>query len=815
MSVLACAFVVGGGQAADAEQAPEYLALDHPPPGFEQLARPQKTLVDVYYGDRFLLSTLATYTPTGIELENPDTVVKLISDIRQPEVISKALSDVLPTNTEFLCDTPSRVDCGTLEPEVAGVLFDESRFRLDLFINRRFLELHPFSHGKYLPSSDSDLALLQNFSGLLSGTEPESGGFSSNYTLYGHSFFSRGENHLEFGWDLSRDRRMSVNTLLAEREYEGACYRLGLIRSSGFGLTFSPSQTLLGGYWANSENTRIDQSLTQGTPLIVFLPVRGRVDILKDGRLIASFSQEAGNQQLDTSGFPMGAYDLVVQVRNESGGLISEETRFFAKQLQLPPEQELQYFVEAGQVTETTESQVLPELKSDFLFRGGINYRLLDNMAGTLSAAASQRQALLEGGVFYLHPYFELSPGLMISSHQHYGLRLNAQAQWQALSAYLSYLQFWRDHPEQNRDAFFLPNEAFRQLSLSVNCPLKAGHLYARFNNSDRNQQSEDRYSLGYRLTIFRDISNSVELRLDYSFADSFSGSNQTGLAAIEWRFDSRRQSGNWRYQVTPEYYHDQSGNNPGQGSRLRVAADYDNLGLSGALFEARTEAEKSADRHSLGGRMRYLSHYGQAGIDVRHVEAKTGQSTGYSANFATSIITNGQLTTFGGNTIENSTLAVEVSGVQDNHRFDVYVNGYRRDYVSAQAPSLINLPAYHTYHVSLQPTGEAVYALDENERRVTLYPGNVVSLKYQVKLMIVVFGRVWDEQGKIIQNAAIEGARGVAVSDQYGLFQAEVLVGTHHLLVEADNRRCHLDLEGMEPGQPFVNLGDIVCKTP
>ena len=60
---------------------PLFLAQGNVPPGFEDLAGPQRSLVDIYYGSRFLGSQIATYTPQTIRLSDPAQIVRLIGDI--------------------------------------------------------------------------------------------------------------------------------------------------------------------------------------------------------------------------------------------------------------------------------------------------------------------------------------------------------------------------------------------------------------------------------------------------------------------------------------------------------------------------------------------------------------------------------------------------------------------------------------------------------------------------------------------------------------------------------------------------------------
>ena len=126
-------------------------------------------------------------------------------------------------------------------------------------------------------------------------------------------------------------------------------------------LNLTSDQPMVGLRINSSDNTREDLDFSGGMPVEIFLPTRGRVEVRKDDRLIDSAFFEAGSQQLDTTSFPSGAYDIEIRILDESGNLISTETRFFAKQSQIPPIGEWLFFAETGRVVNREADKALPE----------------------------------------------------------------------------------------------------------------------------------------------------------------------------------------------------------------------------------------------------------------------------------------------------------------------------------------------------------------------------------------------------------------------------------------------------------------------
>ena len=111
------------------------------PEGFESLFDDQSSLVDVYYGGRFLGAAMATFNPESIRFEDPAPLVDKIPNMLAPAEVLKALHGDIPTNQEFRCFYTGQSNCGILDPEVAGVIFNEDNFRVDIFINPELLSV--------------------------------------------------------------------------------------------------------------------------------------------------------------------------------------------------------------------------------------------------------------------------------------------------------------------------------------------------------------------------------------------------------------------------------------------------------------------------------------------------------------------------------------------------------------------------------------------------------------------------------------------------------------------------------------------------
>ncbi len=773
--LLALAFLSSLAWAAK----PLFIAKNDIPPGFENLGRPQRSLVDIYYGNRYIVSQLVTYTPYKVTLSNPAQVLELIGDIASPLAVEEALTGKLDLNSSEVCLSASRQNCGILEPEVAGVIFDESRFRLDVFINPSLLLTRAAEVSKYLPPSEAGLAWLNSFSGAYSGT---TGGTddSDDFTLNGVSLLSYGENSLYTNWNYSKTQHARIDDFYLQREFEGQAWRGGLLSTRGFGLSFTSSQTLYGVNLSSSDNTRLDTEFTGGTSLDVFLPVRGRVEVRRDGRLLKSWFLEAGSQELDTRSFPDGAYDIEIRIIDELGNEVSRKTEFFAKQYSLPPEGEWRYFIESGRVLSRAGDDLLPDTTSQWLIRGGVSRRLLDTLGGTVAIAANRDDALIEGGLFLFGRGWELSPSLMMATDGSYGLNINGRARLGVVSANMNYRHLWRDNDfslpaEDIADS--LLGDAFEQGSVSFSAPVADGSLSYRYSYSDRlNQGSTNTNSLDYRKTFL----NSP----DYSLDGSLGISHQNDTTIFQTSMTLRMNDGRWNYRAQPRFDYTDGATGSGHSARARLSASWRDEEMLAGDLKADVGTDLGEDDTRYDAQLQYSNTWGRADLSVNHARNNNGSSaTSYSASFSSSVLTNGEIVAVGGEDRSESAVVVMVNGLPGD-QFDVRVNGQRRGYAVAGRPSVISLSPYEQYRITVTAPKGRLYDFDERIHEVTLYPGNVMTLELEAIPMQLVFGR-FTLHGKPVVGARIEGGRVPVRTDDLGLYQVDIPFDKQKMVVQ------------------------------
>lgn len=761
------------------------------PPGFEFLMEPQTTQIDIYYGGSYLTSTLATFTPNEITLLDPTGVVARLPDLLDREMVTEHLSGELNTNSGLVCITENQSNCGTIDPENAELIFDENRFRADLFLSPDLLTVRTAGIDPYLPASSAGLSLLNVFSSTVNGQENR----RANYNIGNSTTVAYRESRLVAISNYNDSEDLVFDTLAFQREFSGQQFQAGYFRSNAGSLVFVRETDFLGLSLGSSLDTRTDLSQSSGNELRVFLDSRSRVDILKDGRLLSTATYETGNQILDTSRLPGGAYDIVLRIR-DSFGRISEETRFYVKSNRLPPLGQTLYFVDIGEQVSKLQGKLLPEQNGDDLFRAGLSRRINNNFGGEVGFISDSHQNLIELGLFRLGRNYDVRFNLAAGDS-------GAKAASVISNFRMGNFTVGANLRETRNQGNSLLGDAVTQASLSASRPLGNGSIQLSARYNQRQGTTDTNYGLRYELPAF-------------PFHDQVISSNlQITEDNGEWQvvFGARMAftGSNWQTRINSQTYYDKLENqNSESGVTSSVSATWQDRDkfLSDVTVALRAVDERF-DR-TLESELNVASRFGRGNIET--VYSLENQQYSYGANFYTSVIANADTVTFGGKRQARSAVVLDIRGDSPDAYFDVSVNKQIRDNASIGRKSLIPLAPYQTYEIGLIPRGTSLIDFSDGTQTTTLYPGNVVTLRWDASRILVAFGQVVDESGKPLANGLIEGVVGIATTDEFGVFQAEVRSSTRQINVRTRSTRCTVDLPDFPEQNLIVTLGTLIC---
>jgi hypothetical protein len=793
---------------ADTRPSPEsrekspIVAASGTPKGFEDLVGPETTLVDLYHGGRFAGTTMATLDQDKIRFHNPIEVVSKIQNLRNAERVLRALSGPIDTNSDRICpEGTTAPGCGLLEPEVAGVIADSSTYKVEIFVHPDEFDIQRVDRGRYLPDSESDLSLVTALAGAFSGSN--SG--DETFNLRKRLILGRYDDRMRAEGSYSSTDQFFLDTLFLESDREELRYTGGVFRFRG--VDSVGQRKMLGAGVTTTTDTRVDLDVAFGQQIVVFLPRRSQIDILRDGRLISSRLYEAGNQTVDTSELPEGAYDIVLRIR-EIGGETREETQFFTKTESLPPDDSPLYFAEAGVLTDETDRHA-PSTDGVPLFRAGTLHRLRDDLGVGADLVTSDNESVIEGKVLYFGRTTRVRGVGLVSREGDFGVSGNLSGTWDKVSYSASLLRNWA-HADTPADAFreFDPIRFSRtQGRSSINYQLGRSRVGVQGLWQDT---SRDGSSYSYGPTVNWQMFNTGKALGTLSADVTRTRTDTSARLTIRLRrnFPAYSVSGFGGYsQNRREGREDESGRDMGVDVSWR---DRDllpgDLTLTGALSSV-SERESA----SLDGA--YKSARGRYSFSADRQRTKTDYTTTYSGNANLNWLTSQDGVVLGGKESRESAVVVKVKGNAVKTKFDVLIDGVRRMTVGVGETIPVLLTPYDTYAIRIDAVTPEFIHFDQEPRSVTLYPGNVATMIWEVNTIKAVFGRVVREDGIPVGFARIHGVVGESFTDELGYFQADMSDAGELTFIPPRGGPCVVDVADLPENQDFARLGTMVCE--
>lgn len=747
------------------------------PEGFERLAEPRPTFVNLYYSGDLLGRFPAHFTPTHLQFDTPDAVLQALEDVKPTAALREALAAPLPANAHALCK-PRRPGCGQLAPDAAGVIFDETTLAAELFVANPYRRLQG-SGERYLPvPKDAPFSSVHAFTGAVAGTDND---IYFNGTANG--IYSLGEARLTTQSSLSNEG-LRFDTAAASIEREGWEASAGLFRSRPMQLI--ADRDIAGVSFTSSTRTLRDKYKSAGNDIILYLPRRAYVSLYREGRLYSARAYEAGNQVIDTSELPDGAYNVTLRIQ-ESGGDLREEQRFFAKSGDMPASGEPVYYLQAGVIREPAAADdTIPRFTGDPLLRAGYGARIGDNTGAGIGLLGLRDRAALEANAFWLGEGMQLSAAAMASSKGDAGVQATYIYTDERLSATFDARKVWMSSG---------PMAGYDMLVSDIT---QATAIVAYALHSDVSVGARASYSAydGYETMtagpyaewrIWQENESMFGLSASVARTD---GENEGNLLlSFTHRFGEAND-----YGLSSTLGHGYGGMSRGINGTTRVFHERidgpETLRLGGGMSADTRSQTLSADA-DWRGRMGQL----QGSIQRSFGDA---QAFGYAANVAINAAQQGGNLHIGGNANERSAIVVTASGDADSE-LRILVNDAELGRVAPGASQAVYLSPYQSYRVRVVPTKPELLAYDTAERKVTLYPGNVVDMHYKLDRFHVVSARIVRADGTSLSDALLEGSNQAVSTDAKGYLQAEIRASRRSFVLEKDGVRCRVRLPAID----------------
>jgi hypothetical protein len=801
-----------GTGATDSSNGSEFL-LASTPPGFDDLAQPREILVDVYFGGKRVGDAIATARPGFIQFRDPQKVASLIPHLSSPTDLGNALAGDLQSHADLVCGQMKSHDCGSLETGSPGVIFNEGRFRVDIFVPPAMLSEVPVSEQKFLDAPDSVPSLTSVVGLSLSG----SSGDRTTYNVQNRTILAVGPGRLVSDLSYASRQGLVVDDLVAEMDRNQVRYSAGLFWAPGLDIT--GRRRIAGVGFGTQFDTRADRDALSGTPLVLFLSQPARVEFLIDGRLVGSRSYDAGNDVLDTSGLPDGSYPLVLQIHN-ADGTVREERRFFVKAPQIAPIAQPLYFGYVGMLANTRLDRPI-SLSDTLYYQVGTARRLSQAIAVDLSLIGTQHKQMVEAGAWLLNDIGQFRAAGLASADGDKAVLLQGNSSGRGRFNFSFDLR--RVWSEDGRP--LIPTATFID-SFAGGQPTGAqvGGSYTQASGSVG-------YVIGRAyLSVTGSLRKDADHRSDYSFGPSvtwplltrngfqltFQADGQrtrtttAGFAGLRLVYTGKHVSVLGDAGLGSVHSRDHSV--PSSTRMLGgLSANYIYSDSNRTDISAGAGIQRAPDSTVAHAGATAFTRYGNVRADILDSIEGSG-AVQYGVALQTAIAVGGGTVGLGSRDLEDGAVIIAVDGQAGDALFDVFVNSMPYGHVRSGGQLPIHLQSYRSYQVRVRPPSGAPVSFDNGDQQVTLYPGTARVLRWTARSYFTAFGQAVGKDGRPIANAMVQAPHSIGETDDNGYFQIDTANGDR-LKVTHGGDHCEIQVTAAKPANDFAPLGKVICQ--
>ena len=787
-----------------------------PPKGFDDLGGPVETVFDLYYQDHRVGTFSGRLENGTFVFLKPDQVVPEVPGVAKDKLLD-LLSKPLPANEDLKCLPGITSDCGVLKVGESGVIVDQDRFRIDLFLSRDYYTA-PISP-KYLGPPVSGFSVIQNITGALAingnNSTPQLGFGLNTLASFGRTSFVSNA----YG---GTDQGVRLDDFYVQNYQNTRRYALGLLQSQS-SLTLNSFR--LYGAEISSFDGALSHADDSATPLDVVLPRPGRVEIYRNGILVSTDQYEGGLQLLDTSRLPVGSYQVRIVAR-DSSGVVLDETRNFTRAPDLPPPGHTIYAVRAGvraddnfsNLTGITEDMPLfPKSSGESVLNASASHRIGKNNSITAGITAIGNEVYPELGFQTYHGLFRGVAGVTFGSDNQYATLVSSNFQFHQLSGDLTLrsVKASDDLISLNGSKYtpFLQTED--SLSGGVQAPLFNGSFTMRAGYSrSRAFPARHSLSLGYARPVT--LSRLGASYLNFELVTSETETRVGMRLAFSQRIDAQSS---FNGMLGGDYLNSSESDSHSLYPNAQIGySRQSHIGQTDLALSANAGTAAGASSAEVAGSA--TSGLGEADLTIGATQQHDSKRTDtyLNGNFSTGFIYGDGIFHAGARGQGDAAVLVDVqnvgSTVSDGSRFNVRVDDIKYDTLTTNQRSAIIMPAFENVKVALEPESAPPFSLDLTPRQVPLYPGNVVHLTWKATRVVTAYGRLIDLNGTPVGQARVEGGDDVIMSSDDGYF---AITAPEHSDIKAtlqDNQDCGTVsvMPESKSLKAIVRLGDIRC---
>ena len=186
---------------------------------------------------------------------------------------------------------------------------------------------------------------------------------------------------------------------------------------------------------------------------------------------------------------------------------------------------------------------------------------------------------------------------------------------------------------------------------------------------------------------------------------------------------------------------------------------------------------------------------------------------TQYAATVDGALAFTGGHLAIAGRTLNDSAVIVSLNGGDPGQDFDILVDEGVRGSVPGGGDTMLFLQPYESYEVRIRPRDAQIASLDLAPRSVTVYPGNVAVLSWEITPLFIMFGRAVGTDGRPIADADVRGTHGIGHTDAEGYFQIETNRADRLRFSNQSGQVCEAVVQEERSKDGYMAAGDLLCR--
>lgn len=773
---------IAQGSASASSVADDELRLELPP----------TTIVfDFYVADERRGESLVTYTNEWARFHDPEGILDMLPEVKDKVAVYNLLNHSKIMGQRRLIEG------------VGKVIVNPDSFQAFLYLEPNVLDARLMNTASDDVEPDKRPSLLNSFA-VVSTNNLEGEGFDS--TFFHRNSLVRGRDRLLWEGDYSDRQNYKITNLLYGHEQDDRIYRAGFAQTRG--TQFARGQDIFGVSVGSNIDTIYDDLQDRGDVVTVFIPGRSRVRIFAEGRIIYTDILDFGLQQIDTSSFPSGSYDIVVEIREESSGRITTESQFFTKTTRLVPFGKPDWRVQLGFARDGVDPNTDEPIWEAY-YRGRV--------ASNLELGA----AFLGGnGLNIIEPQFrsfmrdvELRGSLSFTDQGDVGAFFSTQIitdNFGTLTAQMRKTLVGHDRtPVATRQDEFNPlvgeTEQFTAAWVKAFGRLQ---LTLRGTSNSNGGGSVTSYGATARYPLITGISHRLNIEGNYTASsqvgDSFG-------AFLNYTYTPRDSF----LTVSNNTNHQRSDTGPQSTTTTQVSYDTRVSSRSPGVEAVLTNTLSRDSGENFVGNDLQLTHTGQ-NFETRFTgihndrDGDVSGSIGLSAR--TTFAIDGTDSMLVGAQLSEATVIVDLTGSAKGETMVIKSGNQILGRGRVGEKVSLAVEPFQTYNLTIEPESEeALVSYENTPRTFKLINGAIKIVHFDVTKIILVFGRLLDGEGNPLAWQRIKGASTSTLTDQFGNFQTEI-AAQDVMYVQNRQKACtaavpQIDVEGV-----FSYVGDILC---